>query len=51
MPLARGITANWNDGNRREASIVLNHITGSGSEAGHTVQAMARLLKKVSSLC
>jgi cohesin complex subunit SA-1/2 len=47
MPLARGLTANWNDGNRKEAGIVLGHITGSGQEVAHTVQAMARMLKKV----
>jgi cohesin complex subunit SA-1/2 len=47
LPLARGLTANWNAGSRREAGIVLAHITGSGHEATHAVQAMARLLKKV----
>jgi cohesin complex subunit SA-1/2 len=50
LPLARGLTANWNDGSRREAGIVLAHITGSGSEATHVVQAMARQLKKVSNV-
>jgi ABC-type Fe2+-enterobactin transport system substrate-binding protein len=50
LPLARGLTANWNDGSRREAGIVLAHITGSGSEATHIVQAMARQLKKVSNV-
>jgi cohesin complex subunit SA-1/2 len=48
LPLARGLTANWNDGSRREAGIVLAHITGSGSEAAQVVQVMARQLKKVS---
>lgn len=48
MPLARGLTANWTDGNRKEAGIVLAHVTGSGQQAGHAVQAMARMLKKVS---
>lgn len=50
LPLARGLTANWNDGSRREAGIVLAHITGSGSEAAHVVQVMARQLKKVSTV-
>ena len=48
--MARGLVANWCDGNRREAAIILNHLTGSGPQVGQTVQAMARLLKKVNSV-
>jgi cohesin complex subunit SA-1/2 len=47
MPLARSLTANWNDGNRKEAGVVLAHIVGSGPEAAQTVHAIARMLKKV----
>ena len=50
MPVAKSLTANWNDGNRREAAIVLAHIIGSGREASQTVQAMIRMLKKVNSV-
>ena len=47
LPLARSLTANWNDGNRREAGLALAHIAGSGDLASHAIQSMARLLKKV----
>jgi hypothetical protein len=46
-PLARSLTANWNDGNRKEAGIVLSYITGYSKETGQTVQDMATFLKKV----
>jgi len=47
LPIARGLCGNWMLGNRREAGAVLNHITGSGSEAADLVSAMSRALKKV----
>jgi hypothetical protein len=47
LALARSLTANWNDGNRKEAGVVLAHIVGSGPEAAQTVHAIARMLKKV----
>lgn len=47
MPLARSLTANWNDGNRKEAGIALSYITGKSQEASSAVQNMARFLKKV----
>jgi len=48
LPVARSLTANWTEGNRREAGIVLSHLVGKGKMTGQTVQAMARMLKKVS---
>ena len=47
LPVARALTANWTQGNRKEAGVVLTHLTGSGKLAASTVHAMARLLKKV----
>jgi cohesin complex subunit SA-1/2 len=48
LPLARGLTANWQLGNRREAGAGLGHITGSGHEASQLVSSMSKVLKKVS---
>lgn len=50
LPVARALTANWTHGNRKEAGVILSHLTGSGKLAGSTVHAMARLLKKVRTL-
>ncbi len=47
LPVARALTANWTHGNRKEAGVVLSHLTGSGKMVGQTVHLMARLLKKV----
>lgn len=47
LPVARALTANWSDGNRKEAGVILSHLTASGKLTGQTVQAMARMLKKV----
>lgn len=47
LPVARALTANWTNGNRKEAGVVLSHLTGSGKSVGQTVLVMARLLKKV----
>jgi cohesin complex subunit SA-1/2 len=47
QPVARALTANWTNGNRKEAGVILSHLTGSGKLAGSTVHGMARLLKKV----
>ena len=47
FPIARGLTANWKVGNRREAGAALAHIVGSGSEANHLLANMSRILKKV----
>jgi cohesin complex subunit SA-1/2 len=48
LPLARGLTANWKLGNRREAGAGLGHITGSGQESSRLVSSMSKVLKKVS---
>lgn len=48
LPLARGLTANWKLGNRREAGAGLGHITGSGLESSRLVSSMSKVLKKVS---
>lgn len=48
MPGARGLAANWDEGNRRECGTLLAHINNTGSEAGKFVAEMARVLKKVS---
>lgn len=50
LPLARSLTANWNDGNRKEAGIALSYITGRSQEATTAVQGMARFLKKINSV-
>jgi hypothetical protein len=47
LPLARGLSANWKLGNRREAGAGLAHITGSGEEASQLVSKMSKVLKKV----
>ena len=47
LPVARALTANWADGNRKEAAVILSQLTSSGKLTGQTVQAMARMLKKV----
>jgi len=47
MPGARGLAANWEEGNRRECGTLLAHINNTGSEAGKFVAEMARVLKKV----
>ena len=49
LPIARSLTANWTEGNRREAGIVLSHLAGKGKTTGQTVHVMARVLKKVRS--
>lgn len=48
LPIARALTANWTYGNRKEAGIVLSHLTGSGKLTGQTVLSLARSMKKVS---
>lgn len=48
LPIARSLIANWSDGNRKEAGIILKHLAGKGKIAGQTVHVMARILKKVS---
>lgn len=48
LPLARGLSANWKSGNRREAGVALSHITNSGHESAALVSGMSRVLKKVS---
>ena len=48
LPVARALTANWVYGNRKEAGIILSHLTGSGKLAAQTVHSLARLMKKVS---
>jgi cohesin complex subunit SA-1/2 len=47
LPLARGLTANWKLGNRREAGAGLGHITGSGQESSRLVSSMSKVLKKI----
>jgi cohesin complex subunit SA-1/2 len=47
LPIARSLTANWTDGNRREAGIVLSHLAGKGKMTRQTVHVLARMLKKV----
>jgi cohesin complex subunit SA-1/2 len=47
LPLARGLTANWKLGNRREAGAGLGHITGSGQESSRLVASMSKVLKKI----
>mmetsp|Transcript_4445 Transcript_4445/g.12822 ORF Transcript_4445/g.12822 Transcript_4445/m.12822 type:complete len:1392 (+) Transcript_4445:134-4309(+) len=47
LPIARSLAANWADGNRKEAGIVLSHLTGKGKLAGQTVHLMAKKLKKI----
>ena len=41
---------NWKLGNRREAGMLLSHISGSGVEATEVVAALSRLLKQVVSI-
>ena len=50
LPIARSLTANWTEGNRREAGVVLSHLAGKGKITGQTVHIMARMLKKVRSV-
>lgn len=47
LPIARGLSANWKDGIRREAGAVLSHITGSGRIARCTVSSLSRVLKRI----
>jgi len=47
LPISRALCANWATGNRREAGLVLAHITQSGSESAALVAAMSKTLKKV----
>ena len=47
-PLVRSVAPNWKYANRREAGVVLAHVTGSGTETGKIVSAFSRVLKKVS---
>lgn len=48
LPVARALAANWTQGNRKEAGVILSHLVGSGKLVGQTVHHLARLLKKVS---
>ena len=50
LPFGRSVAFNWKLGNRREAGVLLSHITGSGAESTEVVTAVSRLLKKVVSL-
>jgi len=47
LPFGRSVAFNWKLGNRREAGVLLSHITGSGAESTEVVTAVSRLLKKV----
>eukprot|EP00977_Amphora_coffeiformis_P014558 scaffold4097_cov166-Amphora_coffeaeformis.AAC.15 len=47
LPITRALCANWASGNRREAGLVLAHITQSGSESAAIVAAMSKTLKKI----
>ena len=50
LPIARGLTSNWETCNRREAGAALAHIVGSGSNAHNYVLGMSRVFKKVRKL-
>jgi hypothetical protein len=47
LPMARGLVMNWDTGNRREAGLILSHITGSGPDAAKLAAEMSSKLKKV----
>lgn len=47
LPLARIVTGNTADYYRKEAALVLRHISGSGKNANEVGLAMTRILKKV----
>lgn len=47
VPVARALAANWTQGNRKEAGVILSHLIGSGKLVGQTVHHLARLLKKI----
>ena len=49
LPTARCLCRNWKQGNRREAGLLLTHITGSGTEASTIISSMSRVMKKVCS--
>ncbi|CAJ1942584.1 unnamed protein product [Cylindrotheca closterium] len=47
VPIARSLTANWNDGNRKEAGTLLAYIAGHSKATGQVVQDAARMMKKI----
>lgn len=47
LPIARALAANWSDGNRKEAGVILSQFTSSGKLTKYTVQSLARMLKKI----
>jgi len=46
LPLCRSLVTGWEMGNRREAGVILGHLTGSGQEAAALVAASSRALKR-----
>eukprot|EP00979_Chaetoceros_neogracilis_P004113 scaffold716_cov204-Chaetoceros_neogracile.AAC.2 len=44
---ARAVCANWKQGNRREAGLLLSHITSSDTRAVDIVEALFNLLKAI----
>jgi len=41
------LTANWNDGNRKEAGTLLAYVAGHSKATGQVVQDAARMMKKI----
>ena len=50
LPMTRAVTNNWTHGNRREAGMLLRHISSSGPTASEIINAAARVMKKVDSV-
>eukprot|EP00934_Nitzschia_sp_Nitz4_P000537 Nitzschia sp. Nitz4//scaffold50_size126154//44740//48960//NITZ4_003680-RA/size126154-augustus-gene-0.125-mRNA-1//-1//CDS//3329553683//537//frame0 len=47
LPIARSLVANWTFGNRKEAGVILSHLTSGGKLTGQTILSLARLMKKI----
>ena len=47
LPLARVTNMNFDGYFRKEAAMIMQHISGSGSLAAQTITSLARILKKV----
>jgi len=50
LPLLRPLVQNWNSANRKEAGILLSHITGSGPACAAFLNSASRLVKKQNSV-
>eukprot|EP00569_Conticribra_weissflogii_P004744 CAMPEP_0171342406 /NCGR_PEP_ID=MMETSP0878-20121228/14224_1 /TAXON_ID=67004 /ORGANISM="Thalassiosira weissflogii, Strain CCMP1336" /LENGTH=1813 /DNA_ID=CAMNT_0011845061 /DNA_START=84 /DNA_END=5525 /DNA_ORIENTATION=- len=50
LPTARAVVNNWNSANRREAGLLLNHITSSGPTTSELITTAVRTMKKIDSI-